>query len=169
MMNSKFKTILVVLILASITACQSQPSGLSAEDRLIIETSSKTWVKTYNQNDWKALALLFSANATMMPPNSPEVRGHEAIAAWQNKNESGFRIAFDIQEIDGNADMAYVKGRSCVFIPVGDDGFLVDVGKFLEVRKKQSDGAWLIHADIFNSDAALGSELLKSCPFAASP
>jgi ketosteroid isomerase-like protein len=168
MMNNKFRTILIVFILANITACQSYSSGLSAEDRMIIETSSKTWVKTYNQNDWKALSLLFSANATMMPPNSPELRGHKAIAAWQNENESGFRIAFDIQEIDGNANTAYVKGRSCVFIPDGDDIFLVDVGKFLEVRKKQSDGTWLIHADIFNSDAALGSELLESCPFAAS-
>ena len=169
MMNKKFRTILILFILTSITACQSHSGGLSAEDRMIIQTSSKTWVKTYNQNDWKALALLFSANATMMPPNSPEVRGHKAIAAWQNENENGFRIAFDIQEIDGKADTAYVKGRSCVFIPDGNDGFLVDVGKFLEVRKKQSDGAWLIHADVFNSDAALGSELLESCPFAASP
>jgi len=170
MMKKKFTTtMLMVFVLAGITACQSHASGLSSEDRRTIETSSKTWVETYNQNDWKALALLFSANATMMPPNSPEVRGHDAIAAWQNENESGFRIAFDIQEIDGDGNIAYVKGRSCVFIPDGDGGFLVDVGKFLEVRKKQSDGAWLIYADIFNSDSSLGSELFESCPFAASP
>ena len=160
---------LSIFVLAGITACQSDSNGLSADDIKIIESSSKTWVKTYNQNDWKALALLFSNNATMMPPNSPEVRGHEAIAAWQSENESGFRIAFDIQEIDGNGQIAYVRGRSCVFIPDGNDGYLVDVGKFLEVRKKQSDDVWLIHADIFNSDSALGSELLKSCPFAAIP
>jgi ketosteroid isomerase-like protein len=104
-----------------------------------------------------------------MPPNSPEVRGHEAIATWQNENESGFRIAFDVQEIDGIGDIACVKGRSCVFIPDGEDAFLVDVGKFLEVRKKQSDGTWLIYADVFNSDAALGSQLLESCPFVANP
>jgi hypothetical protein len=56
-----------------------------------------------------------------------------------------------------------------VFIPDGDDGFLVDVGKFIEVRKKQGDGAWLIHADMFNSDVCLESELLDSCPCAARP
>ncbi|MFQ3193158.1 MAG: ketosteroid isomerase-like protein [Paraglaciecola sp.] len=169
MMNKRIKTVFIVFILASITACQSHSSGLLAEDRLMIETSSKTWVKTYNQNDWKSLALLFSVNGTMMPPNSPEVRGHEAIATWQNENESGFRIAFDVQEIDGIGDIAFVKGRSCVFIPDGEDAFLVDVGKFLEVRKKQSDGTWLIYADVFNSDAALGSQLLESCPFVANP
>jgi ketosteroid isomerase-like protein len=169
MVKKKFTTMFIVLFLAVTAVGQSHSSGLSSEDRKIIESSSETWVETYNQNDWKALALLFSANATMMPPNSPEVRGHDAIAAWQNENESGFRIAFDIQEIDGDANIAYVKGRSCVFIPDGNNGFLVDVGKFLEVRKKQGDGAWLIYADIFNSDASLGSELLESCPFASSP
>ena len=168
-MSMKFRIILITLFLISITACQSHSSGLSADDRVIIETSSKTWVKTYNQNDWKALALMFSANATFMPPNSPEVLGRDAIAAWETENESGFQIAFDIQQIYGSGDTAYVKGRSCVFIPDGDDGFLVDVGKFLEVRKKHSNGAWLIHADIFNSDVAIGNELLKSCPFSARP
>lgn len=32
-------------------------------------------------------------------------------------------------------------------------------------RKKQANGEWLIHADIFNSDGAVGSDLLPICPF----
>jgi ketosteroid isomerase-like protein len=97
------------------------------------------------------------------------VRGRTAIAAWEAENENGFRIAFDIQEKEGSGDTAYVRGRSCVFIPDGDGGYGVDVGKFLELRKKQADGAWLIEADIFNSNAAQGSELLESCPIAPLP
>ncbi|WP_340677849.1 hypothetical protein [Paraglaciecola sp.] len=50
-------------------------------------------------------------------------------------------------------------------MPVGDSDYGVDVGKFLEIRKKQQNGEWLIHTDIFNSDAGLGSELLETCPF----
>jgi len=30
-----------------------------------------------------------------------------------------------------------------------------DHGKFLEVRRKQADGSWLMVADIFNSDVPL--------------
>jgi ketosteroid isomerase-like protein len=170
MKHEIIKMALILSALMGITACQSNSEGLSTEDRKTIENASKTWVNTYNQNDWTALTLLFSTNATMMPPNSPIVVGREAIAAWQNENESGFRISFDIQEIDGNGDIAHVMGRSCVFIPDGNGGFLVDVGKFLEIRKKHGDDSeWLIHADIFNSDTVLGGTLPQSCPFAAKP
>lgn len=103
-----------------------------------------------------------------MPPNSVAIIGRQNIASWQEKNESGFRIAFEIQEIAGSNQMAYVRGRSCVFIPDGKGGFGIDVGKFLEIRKKKDSGEWLIDADIFNSDAMLGSEFLNNCPFESS-
>ena len=159
------KSLILMVILSFGVASQSKSVELSAQDINDIQASSKEWVKTYNQNDWKKLAALFTLNATMMPPNSIAIKGRQDIAAWQEKNEAGFRIAFDIQEIEGRNDIAYVKGRSCLFIPDGTGGFGIDVGKFLEIRKKQETGEWLIHTDIFNSDAALGSDLLDSCPF----
>jgi len=164
-MKISFKLVLSAMAYISITACQTSSNQLSAKDREEITLSSNQWVETYNKNDWKALSLLFAAEATMMPPNSEEVQGRQAIAAWEAENESGFRIAFDIQEIEGSGNIAYVRGRSCVFIPGEDGTFMVDVGKFLEVRKKQPNGEWLIEADVFNSDAALGSALRESCPF----
>lgn len=149
-------------------AFQSESAELSQQDIDDIQASSKEWVNTYNQNDWIKLADLFTLNATMMPPNSVAIIGRQNIASWQEENESGFRIAFEIQEIAGSNQMAYVRGRSCVFIPDGKGGFGIDVGKFLEIRKKQDSGEWLIDADIFNSDAVIGSEFLNNCPFESS-
>ncbi len=168
-MNMKYASTFTVILLTSLTACQSDSIDFSNDAQEAIKASSKEWVETYNSNDWQKLASLFTPDAILMPPNNAEVRGRTAIAAWEAKNENGFRIAFDIQEIEGRGDTAYVRGRSCVFIPDGDGGYGVDVGKFLELRKKQADGAWLIEADIFNSNAAQGSELLESCPFAPLP
>ena len=159
------KSLILLVILSFGLAFQSESVELSQQDMDDIQASSKEWVKTYNQNDWKELADLFTLNATMMPPNSVAIIGRQDIASWQEKNESGFRIAFEVQEISGSNHIAYVRGRSCVSIPDGKGGFGVDVGKFLEIRKKQENGEWLIHADVFNSDAAIGSELLDSCPF----
>jgi ketosteroid isomerase-like protein len=156
--------VLVFLLLFGIPFT-SNSSELLPQDIEEIKASSKEWVETYNRNDWKGLAELFSPSAIMMPPNSAAITGRTGIANWQAVNESGFRIAFDIKEIDGGGNVAYVRGNSCVFIPDGEGGFGVDVGKFLEIRKKQATGEWLIQADIFNSDAALGSQLLDSCPF----
>ncbi|MFT6899686.1 MAG: ketosteroid isomerase-like protein [Paraglaciecola sp.] len=159
------KYVLTVFLLAAIAGCQPSLVTLSAKDQKLIEASSIKWVDTYNQNDWKGLSTLFSPDGILMPPNSAAVHGREAIAAWEMENESGFRIALDIQKIDGSDVTAYVRGRSCLYVPVGDGEYGVDVGKFLEIRKKQEDGEWLIHTDIFNSDAALGSQLLETCPF----
>ena len=159
------KSLILFAIVLFCIAIQAKSAELSVEDMNNIKASSKKWVETYNQNDWKGLAELFTSKATMMPPNSVAIIGRKDIASWQEKNESGFRIAFDIQEISGSDHIAYVRGRSCLSIPDGKGGFGIDVGKFLEIRKKQENGAWLIYADIFNSDAPLGSELLDKCPF----
>ena len=67
------------------------------------------------------------------------------------------------------SEMCIRDSRSCVFIPDGAGGYGVDVGKFLEVRKQQSNGEWLIEADIFNSDLGIGADLLGTCPFADLP
>ncbi|WP_371195313.1 DUF4440 domain-containing protein [Glaciecola sp. SC05] len=159
------KASILMIILSFIIAFQSSSAELSAQDLNDIKASSKEWVNAYNQNDWSGLADLFALNATMMPPNSVAIVGRQDIASWQEKNESGFRIAFEIQEISGSNHIAYVRGRSCVSIPDGKGGFGIDVGKFMEIRKKQETGEWLIYADIFNSDGAVGSELLDTCPF----
>lgn len=173
MTHRHHKLTLICGLLAGLTACQPHAQNLSTSDIDAITRASETWVETYNRNDWSALASLFVDDAIMMPPNSPSVNGRAAIAAWEAQNESGFRIAFDIQEISGHGDTAYVYGRSCVFIPLGSNElegeFGVDVGKFLEVRAQQPNGDWLIQADIFNSDAAMGSELATACPFAERP
>lgn len=168
-MHIKSKVCFLAMSILVLSACQANPSGLSPENRDIIDASSKEWVETYNKNDWNNLAALFAPDAVIMPPNGAAVRGRDAIAAWEAENEDGFRIAFDIEAINGSRDTAYVIGRSCVFIPVGNGEYGVDVGKFLEVRKKQTDGKWLIKADIFNSDLAIGADLLDDCPFADVP
>ena len=165
----KLTLINTALVGVLLTACQATSLDLSSEDHREIKLSSKKWVETYNQNDWEGLAALFTPEAIMMPPNGLAVQGREAIAKWEEANETGFRIAFKLEAIEGRGDMATVRGRSCVFIPDGTGGYGVDVGKFLEVRKQHSNGEWLIEADIFNSDLGAGANLLGTCPFANVP
>jgi ketosteroid isomerase-like protein len=52
--------------------------------------------------------------------------------------------------------MAYVRGTYDMKIAMSDTMTVSDRGKFLEIRKRQPDGSWLIHRDIFNSDLAAG-------------
>lgn len=130
-----------------------------------IRAAIAEWVAIYNRNDWSALANQFTEDAMMMPPNTPAVTGRAAIAAWEAANESGFRISLRPDTITIVGDRAIIHGRSCVLIPLEDGAIGVDVGKFLEVRRRQSDGRWLVVQDVFNSDLATGAELEKACPF----
>lgn len=150
-------------------AATPENAGLTESDLIAIKAASKLWVETYNKNDWAALADLFTPDAIMMPPNGPSVQGRDAIEAWEREYETGFRIAFQLLDIDGSGDVAYVSGKSCVFIPDESGVYGVDVGKFLEVRRRQSSGEWLIVADVFNSDLPLGADLEQACPFSEGP
>lgn len=140
-------------------------ASVYADDETDIRHASKLWVDTYNSNDWQALSLLFAPDAVMMPPNSAAITGRRAIAEWEATYENGFQIAFDINEIKVFGNVAYVAGRSCVYVPLEDGRRGIDIGKFLEIRERQSDGQWLITRDIFNSDISTGGDLATSCPF----
>ncbi len=133
-----------------------------------LHQATKQWVDTYNRNDWTALAKQFSEDAIMMPPNHPEVIGREAIAAWEAANETGFRIALKPEDIRVSGKLAIIRGRSCVFIPLSQEGVKdsigIDVGKYIEVRERNANGEWLILKDIFNSDLPAGSPLASKCP-----
>ncbi|NNU14742.1 DUF4440 domain-containing protein [Parvularcula sp. ZS-1/3] len=151
-----------------VSACgDSAPSA--GEDIAALREASSAWVADYNANDWDKLGGHFTDDAVMMPPNGSAVVGAAAIAEWERENETGFRIAFDVQDVAVSGDLAYLRGRSCVFIPDGEGGWGVDVGKFLETRRRQPDGRWLMTADAFNSDAAPGTALASECPFADLP
>lgn len=166
-MNILTKTMICCFLMPS-TIVISAESDNQLKYKSEINQATIKWVETYNRNDWTALAKQFTEDAVMMPPNSPAVVGREAIAAWETANESGFRIALKPDEITLTGDTAIIRGRSCVFIPMSNDGnsnaMGVDVGKYLEIRERSANGQWLVSEDIFNSDLSVGSPLASECP-----
>jgi ketosteroid isomerase-like protein len=81
------------------------------------------------------------------------VRGRAAFENWIATFPRVSRFTLKNEEIDGRADVAYVRGTYTMTIhPEGAPGPVEDVGKYLEIRKRQPDGSWLLAADIFNSD-----------------
>ena len=54
-------------------------------------------------------------------------------------------------------DLAYVLGTyTMTIVPPGAPGPIEDSGKYIEIRRRQPDGSWLISTDIFNSDLPSG-------------
>jgi ketosteroid isomerase-like protein len=139
-----------VASLVILAACQATPRGLSDQDRQANQAITDASVRDILARDFDGLAALYANDGIFMPPNRPAVAGRNAIRQWNATLPpvAGFRATND--EIDGGGDIAYVRGRYAVRFAI--EGIPADSGKYLEVRRRQSDGSWKITIDMFNSN-----------------
>ncbi|HKA58218.1 MAG TPA: DUF4440 domain-containing protein [Gemmatimonadales bacterium] len=139
----------LVLVLA---ACQATPPPLSDGDKAAIHAVSDSFVAYVRTDRDSAAASLFTEHAVWMPANRGSIEGRPAIlASFQAR--PGFALSTANVDVDGRGDLAYVRGTYALAIPSADGKSAIgDHGKFLEIRRRQADGRWLIAAEIFNSD-----------------
>jgi ketosteroid isomerase-like protein len=146
----------VIPALAAITVaagCQPQPAALSSADIAAIRASEEAFTQNGRTRKDSANAALYSENAVLMPPHEPALTGRPAIRRWLAAFPPMSDFGLTVVEIDGRGDLAYVRGTYALTIAAsGKTPALPDHGKYVEVRRKQADGSWLIVLDIFNSD-----------------
>ena len=130
--------------------------ALSDEDVAEIKTLYDEWVPAVKSRDWDTVANLYTEDTVVMPPNMPLVEGREAVKVFFANYPPLKDMSFSPLEIDGYGDIAYVSGTySMIIQPEGAPEPIHDTGKYLEIRRKQEDGSWLLAIDIFNSDLPL--------------
>jgi uncharacterized protein (TIGR02246 family) len=128
-------------------------AGLPAEDIAAIRWVTDEWMRRFLANDPEPLADWYTEDAVVMPPNHAAIRGRPAIRKWIAGFSRVTQFKNEIEQIEGRTDLAYVRGRySMTLQPEGAPGPVEDVGKYLEIRKRQPDGSWPLAVDIFNSD-----------------
>lgn len=138
-------------------ACQpAPPAGFTDADRAAIDSAGQAFAGYALAGDFAALAKNhYSDDAILLPPNAPAATGHAAI-------EAAFRTfppitAFQLrnEEVEGTANLAYVRGRYVMTMSPPGAAAIADSGKYLEIWRKQSDGTWKSLRDMFNSDVPL--------------
>jgi ketosteroid isomerase-like protein len=81
------------------------------------------------------------------------VRGRGAIGEYFADGPAVTAMSFSPVSIAGEGDIAYVMATYDVTVaPEGSDP-IADWGKYIEVRLRGTDNSWLIHRDMWNSDA----------------
>ncbi len=145
---------LAALVLLVSACAPPPPAELTEADKSAITAAEETFQTAFNESNWDALAAMYTEDAVVMPPNGATVTGREGIKALFSSFPPGTVVELKIVEIKGVGDMAYVRGTTALTIPMGDVS-VTDPGKYIEVRRKQADGSWLIAVDIFNSDTPL--------------
>lgn len=142
---------------AALTACQpAPPAGLSDADKAAIDSTSRVFVRHALANDFAALTRdYYSNDAMVLPPNAPAVTGHGAIEAMFKTFPPITAFELRTEEVEGTADLAYVRGRYTMTMSPPGAPAIADSGKFLEIWRKQSDGSWKSVRDMFSSDIPL--------------
>lgn len=149
--------VLALLGFAVVTACQpAPPAGLSDADRAAIDSTSRVFVRHALANDFAALTRdYYSDDAIVLPPNAPAVTGHGAIEAMFKTFPPITAFELRTEEVEGSADLAYVRGRYTMTMSPPGTPAIADSGKYLEIWRKQSDGSWKSVRDMFSSDIPL--------------
>jgi ketosteroid isomerase-like protein len=110
-----------------------------------------------NAADWARVARSFSEDAVRLPPNEEPHEGREAIERWLGGIEELTSYELIRDRIDGADGIAYVRGRYDITLrPRGVPASLSDQGDFLEVWRKEPDGAWRIIEAMWNTRLPAG-------------
>lgn len=150
-----FRNLVVLAGCALLAGCMSAATPAdTAADAAAIASVNENWGKAYVAGDVEALVALYSEDAAVNPPGTPQVRGHAAMREFFAKDtasakEAGVTMNLNPQRDSGvSGDLAWESGT---FTAVDKSGATIDAGKYVTVLQKK-DGKWLIVRDTWNSD-----------------
>ena len=153
----------VSLLMLSCAEPPPEPTVDVAEVRRAIEANIAHLVEAYAAGDSATTASLYTDDAVVLPANGEVRRGKAAI---QSGIESDLQIVSDLSlstsDLEVIGDTANELGTySIKLLLPGQEEAIEDRGKYMVVWKKQADGSWKLHWDIWNSDLPIpgtGSE-----------
>jgi ketosteroid isomerase-like protein len=156
MHRARVGVFLIVLVAMAATTCQQNgPAALSDADKAAIKKTADQALALFSRptKDWPAFVkFLYAADAMVLPPNAPAVKGHEAIIDMVQSFPPFSDYRQEPQEIEGSGNLAYdCQSYSMTFTPPGIPPF-TDTGKLVWIWRKQADGSWKLWREIYNSD-----------------
>jgi ketosteroid isomerase-like protein len=155
--------VVVALALASSGCAPASPKGLAEADRAAIRAVADSVEALFAAHRFEdGVALNFAEDAMTLQPNGPAVSGRAAIVGVLKSFPPFSEFKTEIQLLDGAGDVAYVHGTySMAMTMPGDTAPTRDVGKYLEIWRRQGDGSWKVIRDMFNSDLPLPVAAIK--------
>ena len=120
--------------------------------RAAIEAADKAFMEAINRGDVAEAALIYTADARVLPPNVEILHGRQAaLEFWQGAINMGVKeVVLEIVEVVEGGEMASEIGKYTLTIQPPAGEAITDRGKYLVVWK-QEEGTWKIDIDIWNS------------------
>jgi uncharacterized protein (TIGR02246 family) len=139
-----------VLLISSASLLWAQAGKSPAVDKL-----RAAYEKAAAAGNVQDLVALYAADAIVMPPDAPMVKGKANIEAFHRKNFemaalSNVNITPLETEVSGDT-VIEVGTYTQTVTPKGGQA-MAEAGKYVVVLKKQADNSWKLAYEIFNSD-----------------
>jgi ketosteroid isomerase-like protein len=137
----------VLALLALFAGCKA-----AAPPEEFPQGAADAWLGSFNGGDVAGLVLSYSADAKLLPPDEPIIKGAEAIEAfWQGYGPGQTRLEVGEVESMKVGDLWFREGTyRAQFADEGEPR----VGKFIELWKREN-GNWMMFRQIWNRNAPL--------------
>jgi ketosteroid isomerase-like protein len=129
------------------------------------------WAFACNNRQLDDLVSIYTADALVLRPNHPAVRGTVAIREFFFTSlDAGLGdVELDPLRLDVVGDIAYEAGRCKMLVPVAVSKRREERGKYLAVLTRKSNGEWAIACDCWSSDLNIASTSEAEMPKLSSP
>jgi uncharacterized protein (TIGR02246 family) len=151
------RTVVLCALVAAISSAasagsQGKDQGI-AEARAAIEAANARFSEAFARGDVKAIVAMYTPDAIVFPPDSEMIRGNEAIGHfWKTTRDNGAQSAtLTTVDVGRSGDIADEVGEVSVTIQPAGKEPTTAAAKYVVVWKRQSDGSWKLHRDIWNS------------------
>lgn len=162
----------VCLVAMVLPACAPQPEqqtepvaeeATSTEaDLEAIESTIVEWEEAIVANDIDRVMSVFADSIIVMPPNEAEVVGKPAVRAFHQDFFDQFtadEADFTSKEVEVCGNWSFYRATfSEKWTPKTGGEQVQEVGKYIAVLEKQTDGSWKYTHLIWNSDNPLPAE-----------
>jgi ketosteroid isomerase-like protein len=119
------------------------------------------WVAAYNSGDATGLAMMYTEDSEVLPPDQPIVSGHAAIEQfWSTYNPGQVRLETSEVEVRKLGEYWYREGSYTALVQ--DEG-MPRVGKFIELWKKEGS-AWLLYRHMWSPNAPPPAQMPAPAP-----
>jgi len=120
--------------------------------RKSIEEANAKYSEAFQESNLAGVVAGFTDDAIMVPPDGELVKGKQAIEEFYNSFfQMGIKeIVLTTVELEGSGDTAYEIGKVKFRIQPDGQAAIPDSAKYLVIWKRQADGTWKVHVDIWN-------------------
>jgi len=134
----------------------STPVDNRAADAAALQATDQQWSATAATHDLAGTLAFYADDAVLLAPNAPIAKDQKSIReTWAGLLAPNTSVSWKVSkaEVAKTGDLGYLYGTYEVSINDAKGGPSArDVGKFVEIWKKQPDGKWKCIVDTFNSD-----------------